>query len=182
MGIRTLFNLIDPLINPGGATVQILGVYDPNLTERMAKVLINLGIQKGLVIHGKDTLDEISITGETKVTEFKEGKVKSYFIKPEDFGMKRSELIEISGGTKERNAEIILEVLKGVRGAKRDIIVLNAAVVFMIVGRVKDFKAGIELAEQIIDSGKALETLNRLIQFTNSEHRFIRGELVAEMR
>ena len=96
--------------------------------------------------------------------------------------MKRSELIEISGGTKERNAEIILEVLKGVRGAKRDIIVLNAAVVFMIVGRVKDFKAGIELAEQIIDSGKALETLNRLIQFTNSEHRFIRGELVAEMR
>jgi anthranilate phosphoribosyltransferase len=182
IGIRTLFNLIDPLINPGGATVQILGVYDPNLTERMATVLMNLGIQKGLVIHGKDTLDEISITGETKVTEFKEGKVRSYFIKPEDFGMNRSGLIEISGGTKEKNAEIILEVLNGSRGAKRDMVVLNASAVFMIAGRVKDFNKGIELAEETIDSGRALDTLNRLIQFTNSEHRFIRGEVVAEMR
>jgi anthranilate phosphoribosyltransferase len=143
---------------------------------------MNLGIQKGLVIHGKDTLDEISITGETKVTEFKEGKVRSYFIKPEDFGMNRSGLIEISGGTKEKNAEIILEVLNGSRGAKRDMVVLNASAVFMIAGRVKDFNKGIELAEETIDSGRALDTLNRLIQFTNSEHRFIRGEVVAEMR
>ncbi|MBM4308669.1 MAG: anthranilate phosphoribosyltransferase [Deltaproteobacteria bacterium] len=182
IGIRTLFNLIDPLINPGEATVQVLGVYDPNLTERMATVLMNLGIQKGLVIHGKDTLDEISITGETKVTEFKEGTVKSYFIKPEDFGMQRSTLMEIGGGTKEKNAEIILEVLRGIRGAKRNMVVLNAAAVFMITGRVKDFHKGIELTEQTIDSGKALDTLNRLIQFTNSEHRFIRGEMMAEMR
>ncbi|MDI6763139.1 MAG: anthranilate phosphoribosyltransferase [Thermodesulfobacteriota bacterium] len=181
IGIRTLFNLLDPLINPGGATVQVLGVYDPNLTETMATVLMNLGIKRGLVIHGKDTLDEISITGETKVTELKDGEIKSYTIGPEDFGMKRRKVEEIKGGTKEENAEIILKILKGDEGAKRDIIALNAAAAFVVAGRVKDFKEGIDLAEQTIDSGKALDILNRLVQFTNSEHRFIRGELAAEM-
>ncbi len=182
IGIRTLFNLLDPLINPGGATVQVLGVYDPDLTETMATVLMNLGIKKGLVIHGKDTLDEVSITGETKVTELKEGKMKSYTIEPEDFGMKRRKVEEIKGGTKEENAEIILEILKGIRGAKREVVALNAASAFVIAGRVKGFMEGIELAEQTIDSGKALDSLNRLIQFTNSEPRFIRGELTAEKR
>ena len=93
IGIRTIFNLLDPLINPAGASVQVLGVYDPNLTETMATVLKNLGIQRGFVVHGEDTLDEISITGQTKVTEFKEGGIKNYFIKPEDFGMKRGRLV-----------------------------------------------------------------------------------------
>jgi anthranilate phosphoribosyltransferase len=181
IGIRTLFNLLDPLINPGEATVQVLGVYDPNLTETMVTVLMNLGIKRGLVIHGKDTLDEISITGATKVTELKEGKIKNYTIEPEDFGMKRRRVEEIKGGTKEENAEIILKTLKGGEGAKRDIIALNAASAFVIAGRVKDFKEGIELAKQSIDSGKALDLLNRLVQFTNSERRFIRGELAAEM-
>jgi anthranilate phosphoribosyltransferase len=180
IGIRTLFNLLDPLLNPGGATVQVLGVYDPNLTEAMATVLMNLGIKRGLVIHGKDTLDEISITGKTKVTELTDGELKSYFIEPEDFGLKRRTLDEIKGGTKEQNAKIIREVLKGERGGKRDITVLNAAVAFVVAGRVKGFKEGIELAEQTIDSGEALDILNRLIQFTNSEHRFLRGELAAE--
>ncbi len=182
IGIRTLFNLLDPLINPGGAKVQVLGVYDPNLTEKMATVLRNLGIERGFVIHGKDTMDEISITGESKVTEFKRGEVNSYFIKPEDLGLKRRTLDEIKGGTKEQNAEIILEVLRGERGGKRDITVLNAAAAFMISGMVKGLKEGIGLAEQAIDSGRALETLNKLIQFTNSEHRFVRGEMIAEMR
>jgi anthranilate phosphoribosyltransferase len=150
IGIRTLFNLLDPLINPGGAKVQVLGVYDPNLTE-------------------------ISITGETKVTEFKEGEVRSYFIKPEDFGMKRSELIEVRGGTKEKNAEIILEVLKGDRGAKRDIIVLNSAAVFMIAGKAKDFHEGISLASHCIDSGRALDTLKNLVEFTSTERSFMRS-------
>src|SRR4030042_2710723 len=181
IGIRTLFNLLDPLINPGEATVQVLGVYDPNLTETMATVLMNLGIKRGLVIHGKDTLDEISITGATKVTELKEGEIKNYTIEPEDFGMKRRRVEEIKGGTKEENAEIILKTLKGGEGAKRDIIALNAASAFVIAGRAKDFKEGIELAKQSIDSGKALDLLNRLVQFTNSERRFIRGELAAEM-
>jgi anthranilate phosphoribosyltransferase len=175
IGIRTLFNLLDPLINPGGAKIQVLGVYDPNLTEKMSTVLMNLGVERGLVIHGKETLDEISITGETKVTEFKEGGMKSYLIKPEDFGMKRSELIEVRGGTKEKNAEIILEVLKGDRGAKRDIILLNSAAVFMIAGKAKDFHEGIELAGHSIDSGKALDTLKNLVEFTRTERSFMRS-------
>jgi anthranilate phosphoribosyltransferase len=182
IGIRTLFNLIDPLINPGGATIQVLGVYDPNLTETMATVLANLGIKRGLVIHGRDTLDEISITGETKVTELREEEMKSYVIEPEDFGMKRRKVEEIKGGTKEQNAKIIREILEGERGGSRDITVLNVAAVYFVAGRVRDIKEGIELAEQTIDSGKALDTLSRLIQFTNSEHRFIRGEMAAEMR
>jgi len=181
IGIRTLFNLLDLLINPGGANVQVLGVYDPNLTETMATVLMNLGIKRGLVIHGKDTLDEISITGATKVTELREGEIKNYTIEPEDFGMKRRKLDEIKGGTKEQNATTILEILKGVQGARRDVTVLNAAAAFVVAGRAKDFKEGMDLAKQAIDSGKGLEILDRLIQFTNSERRFIRGELAAEM-
>ncbi len=175
MGIRTLFNLLDPLINPGGAKIQVLGVYDPNLTEKMAKVLMNLGVEKGLVIYGRDTLDEISITGETKVTEFRKGDIRTYFITPEEFGIKRAEPGEIRGGTKKENAEIVLNILKGEPGARREIVTLNAASVFMISGKAKDFHEGIEMANQSIDSGKALETLKRVIQFTHSEKRFLRG-------
>ncbi len=175
IGIRTLFNLLDPLINPGGAKVQVLGVYDPNLTEKMAKVLINLGIEKGLVVYGKDTLDEISVTGETKVTEFRGEDLRTYFIKPEDFGMKRAEPGEIRGGSKEKNADIIVEILNGTRGAKRDIVVLNSAAVFMIAGKAKDLQEGIELANHSIDSGSAFKTLEKVKQFTNSEKRFLRG-------
>ena len=181
IGIRTLFNLLDPLINPTGAKVQVLGVYEPGLTETMATVLKNLGVERGLVIHGEDTLDEISITGKTKVTEFKDGGVKSYFIKPEDFGMERGKFVEIKGGTKEQNAKIILEVLRGSRGAKRDIVVLNAAAVFVIAGKAKDFNEGIDLANQSIDSGKALHTLERLVEFTHAERRFLRSGYEVEM-
>jgi anthranilate phosphoribosyltransferase len=144
-------------------------------------VLKNLGIKRGLVVYGEDTLDEISITGKTKVAEFTEDGLKSYFIKPEDFGMKKGKLIEIEGGTKERNAKIILDVLKGDRGAKRDIIVLNAAAAFTVAGRAKDFNEGIELANQSIDSGKALHTLERLIEFTNEERSFLRNAYEEEM-
>jgi len=176
IGIRTIFNLIDPLINPAGARLQVLGVYEEGLTETMATVLKNLGIKRGIVVHGQDTLDEISITGRTKVTEFKNGEIKSTFIKPEDFGMERGELIEIKGGTKEQNAKIILEILKGIRGAKRNITVLNAAAAFMVTGRVKDFKEGIELANHSIDSGEAINKLERLVEFTNAERRYLRDE------
>jgi anthranilate phosphoribosyltransferase len=175
IGIRTLFNLLDPLINPTGAKFQVLGVYEPSLTVTMAMVLRNLGIKKGLVVYGEDTLDEISITGKTKVTEFTEDGLKSYFIQPEDFGMEKGELIEIQGGTKEENAKIILDVLKGDRGTKRDIIVLNAAAAFVTGGKAKDFNQGIELANQSIDSGKALHTLERLVEFTNEEGGFLRS-------
>jgi anthranilate phosphoribosyltransferase len=174
VGIRTIFNLLDPLINPAGARAQVLGVYESGLTEKMAAVLKNLGIRRALVVHGKDTLDEISITGKTKVTELKDGKMKNYFIKPEDFGMKRGKPAEIKGGTKEENAEIILEILKGGRGPRRDVTVLNAAAAFVVAGRVKDFRKGIELADRSIDSGKALNTLEGLIKFTNAETRYVR--------
>jgi len=181
IGIRTLFNLLDPLINPGGATVQVLGVYDPDSTETMATVLMRLGIKRGLVIHGEDTLDEMSITGKTKVTEFKDGEMRNYFIQPEDFGMKRGKSAEIEGGTKEQNADIILEVLKGSRGAQRDVTVLNAAAAFMIAGRAKDFNEGIELANQSIDSGKPLRMLENLVKFTKAERSFLRDQYELEM-
>src|SRR3990172_2629385 len=126
IGIRTIFNILDPLINPAGAGIQFLGVYDPNLTEAMATVLESLGIRRALVVHGEDTLDEISLTGKTKVTEYQSGRMKSYFIEPEDFGMKKSRLDEIRGGTGKQNADIILEILRGCPGSKRDIAVLNA--------------------------------------------------------
>ncbi len=174
IGIRTIFNLLDPLINPAGARMQVLGVYEPSLTETMARVLKNLGIKRAFVVHGKHTLDEISITGKTKLTEFKDGGMKSSFIKPEDFGMKRGKLAEVKGGTREQNAEIILEILKGRRGPRRDITVLNAAAAFVIAGRAKDFNGGVELANQSIDSGKALNTLEKLVEFTNAEHRYVR--------
>jgi len=175
IGIRTIFNLLDPLINPAGAKIQILGVYEPSLTEAMAAVLRNLGIEKGLVLHVEGTFDEISITGKTKMTEFKDEETKSYSIQPEDFGMKRGRLTEIRGGTKEENAKIILEVLNGRRGVKRDITVLNAAAAFVTAGKAKDFNEGIEMANQSIDSGKALHTLESLIEFTNTEHRYLRN-------
>lgn len=175
IGIRTIFNLLDPLINPAGAKIQILGVYDPTLIETMASVLMNLGIHKGLVIYGEDTLDEISITGMTKVTEFNDGEMKTYFIKPEDFGLEKGSLREIEGGTKEQNARIILDILKGRSDAKRDITIFNAAAAFMIAGRTKDFKEGIELASQSIDSGEALKKLEELIDFTNGERIYLRN-------
>ncbi len=182
IGIRTLFNLLDPLINPGGARGQVLGVYDPNLTETMAAVLVNLGIQRALVVHGRDTLDEISITGETKVTELREGEIRTYTITPEDLGMRRRKVEEIRGGTKEENAKIIRGILEGEGGGKREITLLNAAAAFFVAGRAKDLQEGIEMAQQSIDSGNALEVLDRLIRFTHSEDRFLRGELVFEMK
>jgi anthranilate phosphoribosyltransferase len=181
IGIRTVFNLLEPLINPANAKTQALGVYEPRLTETMAAVLKNLEIQKGLVFHGQDTLDEMSITGRTKVTEFKGGRTKTYFVKPEDFGMKRRKLIEIEGGDKEKNAEIVVEILNGARGAKRDITVLNAAAVFMIAGRAKNLDEGIELAGQSIDSGEASKKLEKVIRFTNTERRYLRDPYEVEM-
>lgn len=174
IGIRTIFNLLDPLINPAGAKAQVLGVYEPNLTETMATVLKNLGIERALVIFGEDTLDEMSITGNAKVTELKDGGMKTYFIEPEDLGLKRGRLEDIKGGTREENAEIILAILKGGQGPRRDITVLNAAAAFVIAGRARDFKEGIELANRSIDSGKAFNALERLVEFTNAESTYIR--------
>ncbi|MGQ9509436.1 MAG: anthranilate phosphoribosyltransferase [Thermodesulfobacteriota bacterium] len=174
IGIRTIFNLLDPLLNPTKAEFQILGVYEPKLTEKMARVLRSLGIQRGLVIYGEDTLDEMSLTGKTIVTEILKEGMRSYSIEPENLGMKRRKVEEIRGGTTQENAKIILEILKGERGAKRDITVLNAAGAFLISGRARDFQEGIEMAKQSIDSGAALKKFETIIKFNQAERPYLR--------
>lgn len=167
IGIRTIFNILGPLTNPAGAQYQVLGVYRSELTEVLANVLKNLGSARALVVSGNDGLDEMTLTTETKVTELKNGTVNTYFIKPEEFGMKSCKLFELQGGEPDDNARIIREILKGDKGAKRDVVVLNAAAAIAVSGRSKDIAEGIKLAEEAIDTGKALEKLEKLIEITN---------------
>jgi anthranilate phosphoribosyltransferase len=182
VGIRTIFNLLDPLINPARAQTQVLGVYEPALTETMATVLKQLDVKRALVVYGEDSLDEISITGRTKVTELKDGEIESQYIRPEDFGFKTGKIAGIKGGTKKQNAEAIIEILDGSRGAKRDITLLNAAAAFVAAGKVKDFREGVELARECIDSGQALNRLERLVEFTHTERRFFRDLYEVEIQ
>ncbi|MDD5686947.1 MAG: anthranilate phosphoribosyltransferase [Elusimicrobia bacterium] len=166
IGIRTIFNILGPLTNPAGANVQVLGVYSPELTETLAFVLKNLGSKSAFVVHGMDSVDEISITGKTRVSELKNGEIKTYTITPKDFGLKEAEPEDIAGGDAKENAKIIMDILEGKKGPKRDIVLLNAAVVLTAAGKSKDFKAGIELAEKSIDMGKALRKLDELKKHT----------------
>lgn len=166
IGIRTIFNILGPLTNPAGAQYQVLGVYRSELTEVLANVLNNLGSTRAFVVSGNDGLDEITLTTETKVSELKDGSVNTYFIKPEDFGMKRCKLFELSGGEPDDNARIIREIFKGEKGPKRDVVVLNAAAAIAAAGKSADIKDGIKLAEDSIDSGKAIEKLERLVEIT----------------
>lgn len=182
IGIRTIFNLIDPLINPAEAKFQLLGVYEPDLTEKMAFVLKNLGIKKGLVFYGEDTLDEISVTGKTRVTEIHGDELKNYIIVPEDFGIKRANVEDLKGGTKQENAKIILEILNGQKGAKLDVTILNAAGAFYITGKVKSFGEGVELARDSIESGKAMKKFRELIEFNKKEHTYFRTLFEDEYR
>lgn len=175
IGIRTIFNLIDPILNPVDAKFQLLGVYEPDLTEKMAFVLKNLGIKRGLVFYGDDTLDEISITGKTKITEISGNEVKSYFIEPDDFGLKKVKIDEIRGGTKYENAKIITQILKGEKGAKQDVTILNASAAFFISGKAKSISEGIELARNSIESGAAFKKLEKLIEFNQKEHTYFRN-------
>jgi len=168
IGIRTIFNLLGPLSNPANATSQVLGVYDAKLTEVIAAVLKNLGCRRALVVSGMDTLDEITITGKTKITELNKGRLKTYFVSPEKFGMKRSKLRSIKGGSAKENAKILLSILEGERGARRNVVLLNAAAALVAGFKAGNFKEGIELAKDSIDSGRAVEKLNRLIVMTGS--------------
>jgi len=167
IGIRTIFNILGPLTNPAGARYQVLGVYRSELTEVLANVLKNLGSTRAFVVSGNDGLDEMTLTSETKVSELKDGKVNTYSIKPEEFGMTRCKLFELQGGEPDDNARIISAILKGDKGPKRDVVVLNAAAAIVASGMAKDIKEGIKLAEEAIDSGKALEKLEKLIEITN---------------
>jgi len=167
IGIRTIFNVLGPLTNPANATCQVLGVYKEELTNKLANVLNNLGSKRAFVVYGLDTLDEITITGETKVAELKNKNVTEYYIKPQDFGMKKAELSDIKGGTVEENADIARSVLQGEKGPRLDVVLLNASCALIACGMAKDFKDGIEIARDSIKSGRAKEKLERLIEFTN---------------
>ena len=147
--------------------MQLLGVYDEYLVEPLAQVLINLGVKRGMVVYGKDRLDEISMSAPTAVCEFKDGWFKSYTIAPEDFGFERCTKDDLKGGTPEENAKITREILGGAKGHKRNAVLLNAGAALYIGGKAETLKDGIALAAKIIDSGKALETLDKLIKVSN---------------
>lgn len=168
LGFRTVFNILGPLTNPGHPSMQLLGVYDEYLVEPLANVLISLGVKRGMVVYGQDRLDEISLSAPTTVCEFKDGWFKSYVITPEDFGLKRCEKKDLVGGDPAENAEITRRILKGEKGPKRDAVLLNAGASLYICGKSDTFEAGVSLAGEILDSGKAYETLEKLIEVSNS--------------
>lgn len=168
LGFRTIFNILGPLANPANAKAQVLGVYDAALTEPMAEVLKNLGVERALVVNGKDGLDELSTTTETKVTELKDGIITTYTIEPEDFGLERATIEDIKGGNAQENAEIIKMLFNGQKGYKRDILLLNAAAALYVGKKVENLKEGITLAQELIDSGKVKEKLEEFISYTNS--------------
>lgn len=167
LGFRTVFNILGPLTNPGSPKIQLLGVYDEYLVEPLAQVLINLGVKRGMVVYGKDKLDEISMSAPTAVCEFKDGWFRSYTITPEDFGFKRCTKEDLKGGTPEENAKITRDILGGAKGHKRNAVLMNAGAALYIGGKAETLKDGIALAAEIIDSGKALETLDKLIKVSN---------------
>jgi len=168
MGIRTLFNILGPLTNPAGAKRQLLGVFSNRLTEKLAMVLGNLGAVDAMVIHGKDGLDEISISDATRVSRFKDGKVENFSITPEDFGIERREIDSIHGGSKEENAAITLSVLRGDAGPKRDIVLMNSAAAIIVSGEAGDFGTAFDMAANAIDSGKALKKLEEIKRVSKS--------------
>ena len=166
IGIRTVFNLLGPLTNPAGANIHLLGIYREDLIRPVAEVLRNLGSKAAFVVHGADHGDEISISGKTTVCYLKDGDIQSYQIEPEMAGIKRASLEAIRGGTPERNAQILREILRGEPGPPRDVVLLNAAAVFMAAGRIANLPDGIQLARESIDSGKARKKLQDLTQFS----------------
>ena len=168
IGIRTIFNILGPLTNPAGADRQVLGVYDESLVEVMAKVLVKLGCQRGFVVHGLDGMDEVTLTGPTRVGEIRDGSVMLATIEPEDFGMRRCTLAELQGGDAEANAQIVKDLLHGQPGPKRDVVLLNAAYALVAAGLAKDVDAGLERARKAIDDGLAESRLEGLVKLTNS--------------
>jgi len=163
--IRTVFNILGPLTNPASTEKQIIGVFDPGLTEFIAHVLKKLGSEHSMVVYG-DGLDEITTTGKTKISELKDGEISTYELDPESLNIKLTTKEELKGGDKEKNAKILEDILKGEKSPKRDIVLLNSAAALIVTGRAKDFSEGIELAIESIDSGAALEKMDELIVFS----------------
>lgn len=167
MGIRTLFNVLGPLANPAGATMQLFGVYSEELVEPLAHVLRNLGVKRAMVVYGRDSMDEISLSAETKVCEFKNDEFKSYVIKPEDLGLTRCNKEDLVGGTPQENAAIVNDILGGAKGPKTDVVLLNAGAAIYLASDGITLKDGIEKAREIIVSGKAKKQLKAFIEETN---------------
>ena len=179
VGLRSIFNLLGPLTNPAGATAQVLGVYEPLLTEKMAAVLQRLGTRQAFVVCGEGTIDEISICGTTKVSHLRNDNLKSYEMTPEEFGMNRADPEAIKGGNARDNARIIKEILKGQQGPRRDVVLLNSAAAFVASGMDNSLHEGLERAAESIDSGQAFEKLDALASFTQQCGYFVRRELHA---
>ena len=167
LGFRTVFNILGPLTNPGTPSMQLLGVYDDYLVEPLSHVLVSLGIKRGMVVYGMDKLDEISMSAPTKVCEIKDGWYRTSVITPEEFGFIRCTKEELKGGTPEENAEITRAILRGAPGPKRDAVLVNAGASLYIGGKADSMKEGVALAAQLIDSGKAMETPEKLIEVSN---------------
>jgi len=169
IGIRTIFNVLGPLTNPAGANVQLLGVYSPDLCEKLARVLGRLGALRALVVCGAGNVDEFTVTGETEVAELSNGEVRTYTVRPEDAGLGRSRLVDLKGGdTPEESAVILRDVLGGAEGPKRDMLLLNSGAALYAAGKVPGLKTGVELAARILDSGDALAKLEALITFSQN--------------
>ena len=167
LGFRTVFNILGPLTNPGSPSMQLLGVYDDYLVEPLAQVLVNLGVKRGMVVYGMDKLDEISVSAPTRICEIRDGWFRSYVIKPEDFGLERCAKAELKGGSPAENADITRAILRGEKGHRRDAVMLNAGAALYIGGKTESMKEGVSLAAEILDSGKAMETLEKLIEVSN---------------
>jgi anthranilate phosphoribosyltransferase len=169
--LRTIFNLLGPLTNPARASAQVVGVYSLGLVEKLAEALSMLGVHRALVVHGLDGLDEITITGPTRIAEVREGNVRSYEVTPEEFGIKRATLEELSGGDAAANAAIIRDILAGKKSPRRDVVLLNAAAALVAAGKTEHLVDALPLAARSIDSGAAAEKLDALVRFTTTQNQ-----------
>ena len=170
LGIRTVFNILGPLSNPAGANMELMGVYDQSLVEPLAQVMANLGVNRGMVVYGQDSLDEISMSAPTSVCEIKDGWFQSYEITPEQFGYTRCSKEELAGGTPEENAEITKAIVNGTeKGPKRQAVCMNAGAALYIAGKAESLEAGVKMAENLIDSGAAAAKLREFVEETNKE-------------
>jgi anthranilate phosphoribosyltransferase len=167
LGIRTVFNILGPLTNPAGTRRQVMGVFSDGLTEPLAHVLSNLGVKHAFVVHGEDGLDEITNTDRTRISEAKDGAVKTYFITPENLGFKKAQKDSLAGGNARDNVGITLAILKGEKGPKRDIVLMNAAATLVAGDKAANFNEGVHMASSAIDSGAALKKLEEVKEVSN---------------
>lgn len=167
LGVRTIFNILGPLANPAGASYQLLGVYDENLVEPLARVLLNLGVRRAMVVHGHEGLDEVSLSAGTTICEVVDGKLNSYFITPEQFGLERCSLEDLVGGDPARNAEIARAVLSGEKGPHRDIVLLNSACCIYMFKSDVTMRECVRIAGEMIDSGAALAKMEEFVSYTS---------------